>query len=178
MIIDTPLTDALARLQQAPLGNALYTREQLNDGRWETAWLVRDEARRITSLGPQPAVEFRADAFDKGGVVILPILLRLGAEKAGCIYDTWMNAYQIEGDNLYLQDLARQDHIRIHLYDDAGQPVHILTAPNHLRGLATTVLDRQPSYQASTRAAFEYARDSFLANYTSIEALWHVLKPR
>jgi len=178
MILDTPLTDALVRLQQIPLGKGLYTREQSDDGRWETVWLVRDEARRLASLGPQPAVEFRADAFDEGGVVVLPILLCLGAETSGCVYDTWMNAYQIEGKNIYLQDLARQDHIRIHLYGDAGQLLHTLTAPNHLRELAKTVLIRQASYQPSTEAAIEYARERFLADYTGLEALWHVLKPR
>ena len=178
MIIDTPLTDSLVRLQQAPLGKALYTREQADDGRWETVWLIRDEARRLASLGSERAVELRAEAFDKGGVVVLPILLRLGTDASGYVYDTWMNAYQIEGENVYLQDLARQDRIRIHLYDDAGQPLHTLTTPNHLRGLATAVLDRQASYQASTEAAFEYARERFFANYTDLEALWHVLRPR
>jgi len=177
MMLETPLTDSLARLQQAPLGKALYSREQADDGRWETAWLVRDAAALLVSLGSQPAVEFRADAFDKGGVVVLPILLRLGTDASGCVYDTWINAYQIEGENVYLQDLARQDRIRIHLYDDAGRPLHTLTAPNHLRGLATTVLDRRASYQPCTEAAFAYARERFLANYTDLEALWHVLKP-
>ena len=178
MMLETPLTDSLARLQQAPLGKALYTREQADDGRWKTAWLVRDEAGLFASFGPQPAVEFRAEAFDTGGVVVLPILLRLGTDASGCVYDTWMNAYQIEGKNVYLQDLARQSRIRIHLYDDAGRPLLILTSPNHLRGLASAVLDRQTSYQASTPAAFEYARERFFANYTDLEALWHVLKPR
>jgi hypothetical protein len=178
MMLDTPFTGSLAHLQRAPLGKALYSREQADNGRWETAWLVRDEAGIFASFGPQPAVEFRADAFDKGGVVVLPILLRLGTDASGCVYDSWMNAYQIEGENVYLQDLARQDRIRIHLYDEAGQPVHTLTTPNHLRGLATAVLVRQASYQASTEAAFAYARQRFLANYTDLEALWHVLKPR
>jgi hypothetical protein len=89
-----------------------------------------------------------------------------------------MNAYQIEGENVYLQDLARQDHIRIHLYNEASQPAHTLTAPNHLQKLATDVLARHASYQPSTEAAFEYARERFFGNYTDREALWHVLKPR
>jgi hypothetical protein len=178
MTFDTPLTDAVARLQRASLGKGLYTREQAEDGRWETVWLVRDEAGRLASLGAEPAVEFRADAFDEGGVVVLPILLRLGTEEAGCVYDTWMNAYQIEGENVYLQDLARQDHIRIHLYDDAGQPVQTVTVPNRLRQLAMDVLARQASYQPSTPAAFEYACERFFANYADLRALWHVLEPR
>jgi hypothetical protein len=178
MTIDTPLTDAVATLQRSSLGKALYAREQADNGRWETVWLVRDEARQLAALGPEPAVEFRAGAFDEGGVVVLPILLRLGPEETGYVYDTWMNAYQIEGENVYLQDLARQDRIRIHLYDDAGQSVQTVTAPNHLRELAMDVLGRQASYQPSTPAAFEYGYERFFANYTDLEALWHVLKPR
>jgi hypothetical protein len=150
----------------------------MDDGRWETVWLVRDDVWRWASLGPEPAVEFRAGAFDEGGVVVLPILLRLGTEEPGCVYDTWMNAYQIEGKNIYLQDLARQGHIRIHLCDDAGRPVRTLTALNCLRELAMAVLACQGNYQPSTPAAFEYAREGFSANYADVQALWHALGPR
>jgi hypothetical protein len=177
MILDTAFTDALARLQRAPLGNGSYAREQADNGRWETVWLVRDEARRLASLGMEPAVEFRAGAFDEGGVVVLPILLRLGTEDLGHVYDTYMNAYQIEGENVYLQDLAGQDHIRIHLYDDGGQLVHTLTAPNRLREWAMAVLERQTHYQPSTPAAFVYARERLAANYTDVHALWQALGP-
>jgi hypothetical protein len=178
MILDTPLTDAVARLQQAPLGKAMYTRQQGDNGRWETVWLVRDEARRLGSLSPESAVEFRAGAFDEGGVLVLPILLRLGTQEPASVYDTWMNAYQVEGENIYLQDLARQEHIRVYLYVDTAQPVHAVTVPNRLRELAMGVLARRADYQPSTEAAFEYACERFLANYADVQALWYVLGPR
>jgi hypothetical protein len=178
MTPDMPITEALTRLQDAPLGEGLYVREQMENGRWETVWLIHDEAKRLASLGPEPAVEFRAGAFDEGGVVVLPILLRLGPEEPGYVYDTWMNAYQIEGENVYLQDLARQDHICIHLCDEPGRQVHTLTVPNCLCELALAVLMRQADYQPSTPAAFEYARERFYANYTDVRALWHALEPR
>jgi hypothetical protein len=176
MALATPLADTLARLRQGPAGRALYTRVQAVDGRWETVWLIRDASQRLETLGPAPAVEFRAGAFDEGGVMVLPILVRLGPEEAGYIYDTCINAYQIEGENIYLQDLARQDRIHIHLYDDAGELVHTLTAPNRLRELAQTVLERQSAYQPSTTAAFEYSRERLYANYADIWALWHTLE--
>jgi hypothetical protein len=178
MTVDTPLADTLARLQQDPVGKGLYAREQADDGRWETVVVIRDEANRLASLGPEPAVEFRSGAFDEGGVVVLPILLRLGTEELGGVYDTWMNAYQIEGENIYLQDLARQDRIRVHLYDEAGRPVHTVTAPNSLRELATAVLARQADYQPSTAAAFEYARERFCAKHPGLHALWQALESR
>jgi hypothetical protein len=178
MTPDTPLTDAVARLQQAPLGKALYARQQGEDGRWETVWLVRDEARQLASPGPEPAVEFRAGAFDQGGVLVLPILLRVGTQEPGCVYDTWINASQIEGENIYLQDLSRQEHIRVYLYVGTAQPVHAVTVPNRLRELAMGVLARQADYQPSTETAFEYACERFLANYTDVQALWHVLGSR
>jgi hypothetical protein len=178
MSLDTPFTDAVARLQQAPLGKALYTRQQDADGHWETVWLVRDEARQLASSGPEPAVEFRAGAFDQGGVLVLPILLRVGTQEPPCVYETWMNAYQVEGENIYLQDLARQEHIRVYLYLDTAQPVQAVTVPNRLRELALGVLARQGDYQASTTAAFEHACERFLVNYADVQALWHVLGPR
>jgi hypothetical protein len=175
MALATPLADTLTRLRQGPPGRALYTRVQAVDGRWKTVWLIRDEWQRLETLGPAPAVEFRAGAFDEGGVVILPILVRLGLEESGYIYDTCINAYQIEGENIYLQDLVRQDRMHIHLYDDAGELVHTLTAPNCLRELAQSVLERQSAYQPSTTAAFEYARERLYANYADMWALWHAL---
>jgi hypothetical protein len=178
MTPDTPFTDALTHLQDAPLGEGLYVREQTDNGHWETVWLIRDEAKWLASLGPEPVVEFRAGAFDEGGVMVLPILLRLGPEESGGVYATWMNAYQIEGQNVHLQDLARQDRICIHLYDEAGRPVQTLTAPNSLCELALSVLTRQADYQPSTPAAFEYARERFYANYTDVRALWHALGRR
>jgi hypothetical protein len=178
MTVDTPLTEAVARLQQAPIGKALYTRQQGEDGRWETVWLVRDETKQLDSPGPGLAVEFRAGGFDEGGVLVLPILLRVGTQDPPCVYDTWMNAYQVEGENIYLQDLARQDLIHVYLYVDTAQPVHAVTVPNRLRELAMGVLARQADYQASTAAAFEHARERFMAHYPDVRALWRVLGPR
>ena len=175
MALATPLADTLARLRQGPPGRALYTRVQAEDGHWETVWLLCDESQRLETLGPAPAVEFRAGAFDEGGVVVLPILVRLGSEESGYIYDTWINAYQIEGENVYLQDLVRQDRIHIHLYDNDGELVHTLTAPNGLRGFAQGVLEQQSSYQPSTTAAFEYARQRLYTNYADVWTLWHAL---
>src|SRR5919109_4558558 len=100
MTLDTPFTDAVARLQQAPLGKALYARQQGEEDRWETVWLVRDETKRLAFPGPEPAVEFRAGGFDEGGVLVLPILLRVGTQEPACVYDTWMNAYQVESENI------------------------------------------------------------------------------
>lgn len=177
MTPDTPLSDALTRLQEAPRGAAIYVREQTADGSWETVWVVRDEARWLASLGQAPAVEFRAGAFDEGGVVVLPILLHLGAEAPARIYATWMNGYQVEGENVYLEDLARQEDIRIHLCDDTNQVVRTLTVPNRLRDIAITVLERQASYQPSTMAAFEYACQRLFANYADVHALWQALGP-
>jgi hypothetical protein len=89
-----------------------------------------------------------------------------------------MNAYQVEGENIYLQDLARQDHIRVYLYVDTAQPVHAVTVANRLGELAMGVLARRTDYQASTPAAFEHAWARFLSNYADVLALWHVLGPR
>jgi hypothetical protein len=156
----------------------MYARQQTDDGSWETVWLIYDEATWLASIGPNPAVKFRAAAFDEGGVVVLPILLRLGRQESGGLYDTWMNAYQIEGENVHLQDVARQNQLRIHLFADASQPIQTLIVPNRLQALASAVLVHQADYQPSTAAAFEYARGRCLANYADLQALWHALAPR
>jgi hypothetical protein len=178
MTTDFPLTDALMRLRQGPLGRALYVREPGDNGHWETVWVVYDEPGILTHMGSEPTVEFRAGAFDEGGVLVLPILLRIGLDESWRFYDSCINAYQIEGENVYLQDLAHQDRIRIYLYDEQGQLQDTLTAPNSLRTLAQQVLERQAAYQPSTMAAFEYARAKLYANYGDVQALWQALEQR
>jgi hypothetical protein len=176
MTPDTPVLEALTRLQGAR-GQALYARERLDHVAWETVWLIYDEVTRLGALGSEPGVEFHAGAFDEGGVVVMPILLRLGTDALGYVYDTWMNAYQIEGVNVYLEDLSRQDQLRIHLYSDADRLLQTLTLPNSLRRLAKDVWAQRTNYYPSTAAAFTYACERFLSNYADLEALWRDLPP-
>jgi hypothetical protein len=170
------LADTVRHLREGPLGKAQYTRELVDNSYWETVWVVYDEARHLTPLGWAPTVEFRAAAFDEGGVVVLPILLRIGLENRGPIYDTYVQAYDIEGENIYLQDLARQDAIRTHLYDEQGRLRDTLTTPNRLQTLARRVLEQQYAYQPSTAAAFEYARDKLYDTHVDVQGLWQALR--
>jgi hypothetical protein len=179
MTPDTPLANALLDLQQGSPGRAVYTRELVdNNSHWETVWVIYDESRRLTHLGPEPTVEFRAGAFDEGGVVVLPVLLHIGGDDTDHIYDTCINVYQIEGENIYLQDLARQERLRIHLYGERGQWQDTLTVPNSLQALAQSVLERQTTYQPSTMAAFEYARDKLYSDRGDVPGLWQALEQR
>jgi hypothetical protein len=153
MTPDTPLADTSTRVRQKSLRKALYTRELVDSERWETVWVIYDESQCLQGLELEPrvefragTVEFRAGAFDERGVVVLPILLRVGFDEPGHIYETYINAYQIKGENVYLQDLARQTHIRIHLCDEHGQMLGTLTAPNSLQPFAQGVLERQAAY--------------------------------
>lgn len=175
---DTPLDEALIRLRQRPLGSGEYVRQQVDNGRWETVWVIYDESRRLPPMPSEPPVEFRAGAFDEGGVVVLPILLRIGRDEPGRIYDTCMNAYQIEGENVHLHDLAQQERIRIHLCDEHGQVRGTLTAANSLQMFARHVLEQQFAYQPSTMAAFEYARGKLYDNYGDVQRLWQALERR
>lgn len=45
MAADTPLADTLLRLRPDAPGRALYARESVNDGHWETVWVIYDESR-------------------------------------------------------------------------------------------------------------------------------------
>jgi hypothetical protein len=175
MTPDLSIVDTVSSLRRGPLGNARCTREFVDSSQWETVWVVYDESRRLTPMSSVPAVEFRAGAFDEGGVVVVPVLLRLGLEARGPIYDTYIHAYDIEGGNLYLQDLARQEAIRMHLYDEQARLRDTLTVANSLRTLAQRVLERQYAYQPSTPAAFEYARDKLYDAHIDVQGLWQAL---
>ena len=107
--------------------------------------------------------------------MVLPILVRLSQQASVYIYDTCLNAFQIEGENIYLRDLIRQDRLPLHLYDEGGCLRRTLMAANSLRGFAQGVLERQAAYQAATEAAFAYARQRLYARYTEVESLWQAL---
>lgn len=169
-----PPTDAVSVLRAMPPGMALYTREQIDRGAWEVAWLVREETGRIEGLGPHPEIEFRAGAIEQDGILLLPILLRVGPFTADSVYETWMNAHQPErAGQLAIGDLAIQPRLVVHLYGDDCRLVRSLRVGNHLQVWARKALSRVTTDPPWTMSAFDEAREQIYARYTRVVDLWN-----
>jgi hypothetical protein len=68
---------ALDILRQMPPGTAVYAREHVDAGTWEgTARMAR------------------TGVIEQNGILLIPVLLRIGATPPKAVFETWINAYQ------------------------------------------------------------------------------------
>jgi len=170
----TVLTDPLSVLRQLPPGSAIYCREIISE-RWEIAWLIREETKRISELGSNPAIEFRAGLCGRDGVMLIPVLVRVGPETQENIYETWINAYQ-NGDGLkYLMDLSLQDRIVVHFHGDNCRLERSLVVSNQLREFITKVIGLVKEAAPWSMSAFDSAREKLYMKYPDVLSLYDAL---
>lgn len=165
-------TDALTLIRSAPLGSALWGRERLDSGASEVAWYLRETSDRIGALGSGPTIELRAAMIEQAGVLLVPILVRVGPD----IWESWLNARQPgEAGLLALGDLAIQPRLAVHLVGDRGEIARTLGRSNPLQLLARTVLAQVQVAQAWAMAQFDDARDQVYARHPGMLDLWSAL---
>lgn len=170
-------TNALSVLRQIPPGSALYEREQIDHGAWEVAWLIREESARIAQLGPSPDIEFRAAAIEHNGVLLIPVLVRVGPEHQESIYETWINAQQPEQAGMQvLGELAIQPRLVVHLYGDGCRRVRSLRVSNPHQAFFREVLSTLRERPAWSMAEFDDAREQIYQQYPSVSDLWKGLQ--
>lgn len=167
------LIDPQELIQAAPPGSAVYARLDAGQG-METAFLIREESRRISRLGPSPYMEFRAALLVEGEVALIPILVQLNREREA-IYETWLNVYQTGGGMVFLQDLASQPRLLIVLYGDRGRE-RAITGPNVLRESFAEMMVHVSTLRPWSMADFDRARERIYRRYPSPKALWRGLK--
>ena len=169
------MIDPLNVLRQMPPGSALYSRELLSD-RWEVAWLIREETKRINQLGKNPEVEFRAGIYEYDGVMLIPVLVRIGPETRESVYETWINIYQ-DGDGFkYLNDLFLQDRIVVHLYGNDCTLERSLVVSNQLQGFITAIIGLIEEIPPWPMSAFDAARKKLYNRYPDVLSLWNTFK--
>lgn len=167
----TEWTDAVTVLRDMPAGSALYSREQIDGGAWEMAWMIREDTARILALKKSPTIEFRAGTIKTGDVFLLPILVRVGPLKPESIYETWINGYAPDVPNP-LGDLAIQPRIVVHLYGDGCELVRSLTVSNQMQRFARDALRCVQSVPPWSMNAFDEARAHFYRDYPTVWDLW------
>lgn len=168
-------TEPLTVLNQLPPGSAIYSREQIDGGAWEIAWLVREDTGRIQKLGPAPAIEFRAGGIEQSGVLLFPVLVRVGKDHRESIYETWINAHAVGQPNP-LDTLLVQPRIVVHLYGDRCELVRTLQVTNLLQPFPRQALDKLSEYPPWSMSAFDRARELTYRDWPDVSALWQALQ--
>jgi hypothetical protein len=167
-------TDSLAVLARMRPGSALFAREQLDQGPWEIAWLVREESARIAGLGPAPEIEFRAGVFEEGPVLLVPVLVRVGPQSKQAVYESWINQHA-EGMGGTLETLADQPRLVVHLYGEGCGLVRTLTIGNQLATFAGQALAAIVGRPTWSMEAFDQAREQVYQQYPQVWDLWRAL---
>jgi hypothetical protein len=169
------LENALDVLRQMPPGTALYAREHVDAGAWETAWLIREETARIARLGKQPDVELRTGVIEQNGILLIPVLLSIGPTSPEAVFETWINAYQARAKAASLEDLAIQPRIIVHLYGNGCRLERSLTVSNQLQVFARETLARLKVTEPWDMGEFDAARKRLYTSYLHVFDLWKAL---
>lgn len=167
------MVDPLDVLRRMPPGSALYSREILSD-RWEVAWLIREETKRIKQLGDNPEIEFRAGVIYQNNIALIPVLVRIGPGTHENIYETWINIHQPEDGFRYVRDLSTQDRIVIHLYGDRCKLERSLKVSNQLEIFSQNIAFLHGTAPWSM-SAFDTAREKIYEKYPDVVSLWNSL---
>jgi hypothetical protein len=167
-----PPTDPLEELRRSPRGTALFAPVS-----GEVALLVRADEEQLAQLEGHPEVEFRAGLFTlaDAGVVLIPILVRVGPEERETIYEAWGNDYAAGLDNL-LQAFATQESIAVHFYSDGNRLAQTVRVDNELQPFASEAQRMSLGATELSEDAFHQARQAVYRQYPSVRALWKALK--
>ena len=147
-------TDTVTLLRQMPSGSTLWSREQIDGGTWEVAWLVREQSARLAKLGTNPEIEFRAGLLWEGGVGLIPVLVRVGPASNRLAYETWINEHA-EGFSGTLATLAKQGRLVVHFYGNGCHLERTLTVSNDLATFAGQALNAIATRPPWTMQAFD-----------------------
>lgn len=168
--------DAVAVLRQMPPWMAMYSRVKSEEGPWNLAWFVREEAAGEAGCGDEIEVEFRGgliyETVDGRSVALVPIVVRVGPERYGNVYESWVDIHA----SGTLEALTIQQRIPVHLYDANGDVRRTLEADNTLRSFSRQVLAQLSSMAPWTIRDFFTARERIYYRYPKVWELWNALK--
>lgn len=169
-------TDPLVFLLERPHGSACYSRIQVDGGPWEVAWLLREEAKRVKQLGKEPPVEWRSGLIVQDGVLLIPVLLRVGKVQAENIWETWLNHHQA-GAPSPLPLLAEQERISIHFHDRGIKAERSIQTFSSLQSFFRAALAQMDALPPWSMRQFDAAREVVYRQHPDVMSLWRSLGP-
>jgi hypothetical protein len=161
-----------------PPGSAIFSKVKLFDregriGRWEVAFMVREESRRIPLLGS--VIEIRTGLIKENGVGLIPMLIALGGQD---ILETWLNfhAPRMDGSkNDDLETLCKQDRIVILLYGESGMERSIQMTNSRLNSTWNVMVEEVSNMREWEMKDFDVARATILRRFPTVRSLWDAL---
>jgi len=141
------------------------------------ALLVRGQSETLARLGPQPQIEFRAGLFTVPGVkaAVVPILVCIGPEEAGNVYEAWANECP-GGATPLLQHLATQPRLTLYLHGDSCRLERSIDTANPLQAFAKKALVTVAGEWPMAVDDFLLARRAVYKRHGTAWALWRALK--
>lgn len=166
------LTDAETVIKTAQPGMMIYGRvKQSLEASWQTVFYIRDDAEHIKAIPPDPPVEMRSGVMDEYGVVLIPILIKLGND----LYECWLN-YYAEGGKEALQSLATQEQNVILIFGDKGQQERSIGFKNSLSKTFALILEGAQKKPAWGMKDFDRAREKLYRWYPKVKDIWRELR--
>ena len=138
----------------------------------ELALLAKLEEGETRRIPKEPAVTHRAGHFDQDGVGLIAWMARIEGD-AKWVFESWINVHAPGHRALPLPRLARQQQLRLVLFEEDIQPTRLLSVPNDIdwERIANAVGSLTPL----SMDAFDEAREVLWTRYPTPQDLWRAL---
>jgi hypothetical protein len=127
--------------------------------------LIRGQTETLARLGPLPGVK----------AAVVPILVCVGPEEAGNVYEAWANECP-GGARPLLQNLATQPRLTLYLHGDSCRLERSIDTANPLQAFAKKALVTVAGEWPMAVDDFLLARRAVYKRHGTAWALWHALK--
>lgn len=166
-------TTAEQLIIKRPPGSALFTLAEIPGAHGpEIIFLVREESARIAAhVGP--LIEIRSAVLLEEGVALVPVLLRVGEEKAENIFETWLNFCSPDLGLRAFKALAKQPRVLVAMYGDSLRQERSIECVNSWGGFFETAA-KQILRLGSTwsMGEFDAAREKIYTAYPTVWDIW------
>jgi hypothetical protein len=118
-----------------------------------------------------PAIELRMAIIEERGVLLVPVLIRVGAE----LYECWINHHADPQTQRVLGTLAIQERLVLHCYGEGGRARSLAVSNPHGAFFAEAAR-RCASVPPWGMRDFDAARERIYRKHPTVKKLWGSLR--
>lgn len=161
-------------LAQMPVLSARYIKWGENCPDQETGFIIKDEDKYIAQISQRPLIGMRAGLIGIDQIYpVYPVVVILFISHS--YYETWWNYHQIGGGEEYFKDLATQDLIMLHLYNQEGERKRSIRVTNGLKQGFSQYLEILRKTTPWPMEAFDKAKEELYTIYPTAGHLWDAI---
>ena len=161
-------------MKTRPPGQAAFMRFAPVEGTLGVAFMLREETARIAAL-QDPEIELRAGVLEQDGVLLIPVLLRVGKEVQENIWETWWNFYASDLPPKF-KDLSRQDELFIFFYGDSGNRERTIKCRNSWKDFFKQAYQLCVVHPSWSMSDYDNAREKIYARHPTVMDLWRSMQ--